>query len=86
HGEFNLAFNGLEDALPHDGTLRVFLENLEYLSLVYSTTFTRMENTLKQIDRYPQYAFISTVIRRFVYFHQYIYSQPYHAQEGEYAV
>jgi len=80
HGEFNLAFNGLEDALPHDGTLRVFLENLEYLSLVYSTTFTRMENTLKQIDRYPQYAFISTVIRRFVYFHQYIYSQPYHAE------
>ncbi len=86
HGEFNLALHGIGDQAVCDASLRALSERLTYLQAVYKTSYHRLEDALFQIEQHAGYAFVRTLIHRFVRFHEIMYSQSYQTETGEYAV
>jgi len=86
HGEFNVALHTVRQIRSVPDAIRVFGENLAYFSHLYAAQFARLEELLAIITTRLQDQTISTLIGRFVFFHEKLYSHRYTAQAGEYAI
>ncbi|HRF97028.1 MAG TPA: hypothetical protein PLZ51_17590 [Aggregatilineales bacterium] len=86
HGEFNLALNGIEDTIPTPDVLKTFSDRLAYLTDVYKKTYMHMEKSLIEVEKQLGHRLVSSIVRRFVQFHETLYSQDYKIETGEYAI
>jgi hypothetical protein len=86
--EFNVCLGDVEldNALSVDEALIIFEQRLEYFSQLYAQTRAQMMTLLEEMsdlfgDRRP-----SSLISRFVIFHEQLYTSPYNQATGEYCV
>ncbi len=86
HGEFNVALHTVRHIVSVPDAIRVFGENLAYFSHLYTKEYARLEELLAIIATRLRDQTISTLIGRFVYFHEKLYAHRYTAKAGEYAI
>jgi hypothetical protein len=84
--EVNVALWHARRAADADGALRAFGESLGYLTDLYSQHFGRLTNGLSALDERLGDRRVSTVIERFVRFHERMYAHRYTEKYGEYAI
>ncbi|MDJ0753447.1 MAG: hypothetical protein QNJ45_08010 [Ardenticatenaceae bacterium] len=87
HGEYNIALNGWswEDLDAHEA-VNIFIYRLNYAGTVYRQTSILLEQTLSWVDDHLHDRHISDLVRRFVFFHEQMYTNHYDSLDGEYAI
>lgn len=85
HGEFNLLLHDLTHLPCNAQTIRQIEFKLSYFQRQYSEGRSRLLRNLKVISETMQDDRVSTMILRFVEFHEQLYNHPFDAQVGDYA-
>jgi len=84
--EVNVALWHARRAVDADGALRAFGESLSYLTDLYTQHYGRLTAGLSALDERLGDRRVSTVIERFVKFHERMYAHRYTEKYGEYAI
>jgi hypothetical protein len=84
--EFNVALWHARRAGDADGALRAFGDSIGYFSGLYAMHSGRLATGLAALDERVGDRRTTTVIERFVRFHERMYSYPYTERIGEYAI
>ncbi|NUR72525.1 MAG: hypothetical protein HOU81_17045 [Hamadaea sp.] len=84
--EVNVALWHARRAADTDGALRAFGESLGYLADLYTQHYGRLTAGLSALDERLGDRRVSTVIERFVKFHERMYAHRYTEKYGEYAI
>ncbi|MEV6968084.1 hypothetical protein AB0M47_23535 [Hamadaea sp. NPDC051192] len=84
--EVNVALWHARRAVDADGALRAFGESLGYLTDLYTQHYGRLTAGLSTLDERLGDRRVSTVIERFVKFHERMYAHRYTEKYGEYAI
>jgi len=84
--EVNVALWHARRAVDADGALRAFGESLGYLTDLYTQHYGRLTAGLATLDESLGHRRFSTVIERFVKFHERMYAHRYTERIGEYAI
>jgi hypothetical protein len=86
YGEFNVALYGISDMTPRPEALQVFENNLAYFAQRYAQHQASLRDASAALSDCLGDNTLSTLILRFVRFHEQLYANPYHVDVGEYAV
>jgi len=85
-GEFNVCLNGLARVRLTPEVLLAFSHNLAYFSQIYARRRTALQEISAVISERLGDERVSTLILRFVEFHEQLYSNSFHISAGEYAI
>ncbi len=85
HGEVNVALHGLTER-PAAAALSCFEQRLEHLALLFSQSYQRFNVLSNRVSADMGDDRASKLVRRFVQFHERLYSRSYTSPEGEYAI
>lgn len=86
HDEVNVALYGLGHLPASTATLDHFEQNLALCTASYTAHQERLHGLLERISTRLDDGRVSQLLRRFVRFHEHLYSQPYNTTVGEYAI
>jgi hypothetical protein len=86
HGEFNICLNNLAGIASVPAALANFEDNLTYFSQVYAQGYKDLVEILVTIARRLDDPRASTLILRFVQFHQKVYAHQFSSTIGEYSI
>jgi hypothetical protein len=86
HGEFNVSLYGIRDSSFDSDAIVAFNQNLGYFAQVYQGASQRLQRSLGAIDEQLNHNWLSSLILRFVQFHEVLYSNPYDMKDGEYSI
>jgi hypothetical protein len=85
HGEFNMSLYGVTAIESVPSALLAFGGNLAYLSQVYARRYTHLVEILELISSRLGDNRVSTLLLRFVRFHEVLYSNAHTSLAGEFA-
>lgn len=85
YGEYNVSLHALTDVPLSAQNLLVFGTNLAYFNQRYQQCRVRLEKNLSALTKTLKNDKISQLIKRFVDFHEHIYSFQFNGQSGDYA-
>jgi hypothetical protein len=86
NGEFNICLYDVYKADAVGEGLSILLDNLQYFGNLYSDQTIALRQQLDRLSRQLHDRRIIEVTRRFVRFHQNLYSHPYDTLAGDYAI
>jgi hypothetical protein len=86
HGEFNISLNNLAGIASVPTALEAFEDNLNYYARVYAQQYSELVNILLAIAHRLDDPRASSLILRFVQFHQKVYANRYTSTVGEYSI
>ncbi len=86
HGEFNICLNNLAGVKSVPAALERFEDNLAHFSRVYAQEYSNLTNILLAMAHRLDDPRASTLILRFVQFHQKVYANQYTSTMGEYSI
>jgi hypothetical protein len=84
--EFNVVLWHARRAADAGSALSAFADSLDYMSVLYAHHMIRLQNGLKALDERLGDRRMTTVIERFVRFHERMYSHRFTERTGEYAI
>lgn len=86
YGEFNVGLYGVADLTPRPEALLAFEHNLAYFAQLYAQHQSSLQEMSAMLTDHLRDDTLSTLIVRFVRFHEQLYANPYHMDIGEYAI
>jgi hypothetical protein len=86
NGEFNICLYDVYKVDDVGDGLSILLDNLQYFGNMYSHQIVALRQHLDKLGRQLHDRRIIEVTRRFVRFHQNLYSYPYDTLAGDYAI
>lgn len=86
HGEFNICLNNLAGLPSVPSALEHFEDNLNHFARVYAQQYSELVNILLAVAHRLDDPRASTLILRFVQFHQKVYANRFTSTIGEYSI
>jgi hypothetical protein len=85
HREFNVCLYGLRHATSVPEALVTFADSVDYFARLYTVHHNRLGRALDRLTVRLGDARVSTLVERFVQFHEKLYARPHTVASGDYA-